>query len=120
MAQSTDNGVGAVNAQTLGVSMPTVTLSNGQVLQTGTVGALLVNIAEYDRITAENQGQAAQTPEVAAKQRELEKRMLAALPMLHKVGLFNLFTPDEWSNTTPSKDSPGRRFVGLEARKRGF
>ena len=67
-----------------------------QKVPTGTVATLLHNIRLY------NQGVD------NAEKTQLEREMKTAIPLLKKVGLFDLFTPGEWMQGK----SPGRRFVG--------
>jgi hypothetical protein len=59
--------------------MPVVTLPDGSKIQTGTVGALLVNIREYDRLMS---GSAINNE----KKQELEEKMAASMPVLKKSG----------------------------------
>lgn len=70
----------ALNSTALGTLMPTVTLPNGQKVQTGTIGALIVHIKEYDAIMA-------RTPVDGARKRELEGAIAAALPVLKTAGM---------------------------------
>ncbi len=90
----------AINNKTLGTSssssFPVVTLPNGDKLPTGTVGALLVNIKTYDAATTREAREA------------LEPAIRAAVPVLQKVGMFDLFRPAEWI----CGESPGRALVG--------
>ncbi len=44
---------------------------------------------------------------------EVEQELILAIPTLIKVGLFDLFSPDEWI----SGDNLGRRFVGEKAKQ---
>ncbi|WP_259783196.1 DUF7709 family protein [Aestuariispira ectoiniformans] len=90
--------LGAVNQKIVadGESLPVVKLKDGSNVQTGTVATMLVNIGLY------NDGARGQV------ERELEM----AVPTLVKVGLFDLFHPDEWAKG----DNPGRRFVGDAAK----
>ena len=76
---------------------PTVTLKDGSRVQTGTVATMLCNIKLYDEGAR------------GAVERELE----LAIPTLIKVGLFDLFNPEEWMTGS----SPGRRFLGQKALK---
>lgn len=85
--------------------MPVITLANGQKVQTGTIGALLVNIKTYDQIVAGQDGGA----DAEEKIKELENNFRAAMPLLKRVGFLDLFTPEEWIAGTRS---PGRRRVG--------
>lgn len=78
-----------------GESLPAVALKDGSRVQTGTVAMMLYNIKQYDRGTR------------GVVEQELEM----SIPTLFKVGLFDLFTPEEWLKGT----SPGRRFVGQKA-----
>ena len=88
-----------VNQQILaaGDSLPAVTLKDGSKVQTGTVAAMLQNVKKYD----------------SGERGEVEKELELAVATLIKVGLFDLFTPEEWV----SGKSPGRRFVGLKAKE---
>ncbi|PNY27613.1 Peptidyl-prolyl cis-trans isomerase [Tolypocladium capitatum] len=94
-----------INNKTLGTSansFPIVTLPNGEKLPTGTVGALLVNIKAYDAGDAE-------------QRQSLEPALRAAVPVLRKVGMFDLFTPEEWTRG----GGPGRSLVGSLALEMG-
>ncbi|KAJ3474408.1 hypothetical protein NLG97_g9861 [Lecanicillium saksenae] len=101
-ASTTQDGLQAINNKTLGTaagSFPVVTLPNGEKIPTGTVGALLVNIKAYDAATAAGD---------LATQDALAAAIRAAVPVLQKVGMFELFSPDEWA----SDNSRGRSLVG--------
>lgn len=89
----------SVNTKILaeGESLPTVALKDGSQVQTGTVATMLMNIRLY------NEGARGQV------ERELE----LALPTLFKVGLFDLFAPDDWIATA---SNPGRALVGRLAK----
>ncbi|KAI0025386.1 hypothetical protein F4780DRAFT_325581 [Xylariomycetidae sp. FL0641] len=89
----------AMNSATLGAQFPEITLPDGSKVQTGTVGALLANIRAYN--TAHAAGDHPQTQALMASFR-------AALPLLDRVGLFDLFTPAEWM----AGDNAGRKAVG--------
>lgn len=80
-----------------GEVLPAVTLKDGTKVQTGTVATMLHNIDLY------NQG----------LRSEVEQELILAIPTLIKVGLFDLFSPDEWI----SGDNLGRRFVGEKAKQ---
>lgn len=99
--QTTENTdqLGTVNRKILaeGESLPVVTLKDGTGVQTGTVATMLVNIGLYDN----------------GARGEVERELALAVPTLFKVGLFDLFSPDEWLDG----DSPGRRFVGQKAKE---
>lgn len=87
-----------INNKTLGTAagaFPVVTLPNGDVVPTGTVGALLINIKSYD--AGDNNERV-----------EIEQAIRATVPVLKKVGMFNLFSPEEWQHG----GSPGRALVG--------
>lgn len=95
------NDLQSINNKTLGTNanaFPIVTLPNGQKVPTGTVGALLVNIQNYD---ASEESQ----------RKQIEPALRAAIPILQKVGMFDLFRPEEWVEG----GSPGRAFVGKVA-----
>ncbi|KAM3552372.1 hypothetical protein MY1884_007232 [Beauveria asiatica] len=105
--EPTPESLQAINSKTLGTSagaFPVVTLPSGERIPTGTVGALLVNVRAYDA--------AAATGDVAA-QDTLSEALRAAVPVLHKVGLFALFASEEWA----SDKSPGRSLVGEMAKE---
>lgn len=121
MANNTDSGskLAALNSATLGVEMPQITLPDGSKVQTGTMGyvfnithhlleltaklqtysALLINIRAY------NEAHKAGDKEKTAL---LEESMRATLPLLEKVGMFGLFSPEEWIQG----DNEGRKVVG--------
>ncbi|POZ64006.1 DUF7709 family protein [Chromobacterium alticapitis] len=84
----------AVNRKVIadGETLPAVKLRDGSMVQTGTVAAMLVNIAAY------NQGERG----------EVVRQLELAVPTLFKVGLFDLFPIEEWRKG----DNPGRRLVG--------
>ena len=93
----------AINNKTLGTnaqSFPVVTLPNGDKVPTGTVGALLVNIKAYNAGDDE-------------QRKALEPAIRASIPVLTKVGMFDIFTPEDWING----GSPGRALVGKLARE---
>ncbi|KAJ6786612.1 hypothetical protein PWT90_08200 [Aphanocladium album] len=99
---SQDDSLQAINNKTLGTaagSFPVVTLPSGDTVPTGTVGALLVNIKAYDA--------AADAGDQVA-QEALAVAIRAAVPVLQKVGLFDLFAAEEWA----SDKSKGRSLVG--------
>ena len=98
-----------LNSTTLGVKMPEVILANGVKVQTGTVGALLINISAYDKIIQRLESTLNEDKEeLRAEATRYEQLLKVPLPLLHKVGLFNLFRPEEWMDG----ESPGRRYVG--------
>ncbi|MDQ7735715.1 hypothetical protein QT231_23740 [Halomonas sp. SpR1] len=74
--------------------LPSVQLKDGSRVQTGTVAA---NIHLY------NSGERGQ----------VEMELKLAIPTLVKIGLFDLFSPEEWINGS----NPGRRFLGECARE---
>ncbi|RPE79643.1 DUF7709 family protein [Vulcaniibacterium tengchongense] len=78
-----------------GESLPAVKLRDGSTVQTGTVATMLHNIALYN----------------AGERGEVERQLALAVPTLFKVGLFELFAPEEWVRG----DNPGRRYVGEQA-----
>ncbi|MBJ8446043.1 DUF7709 family protein [Acinetobacter bereziniae] len=93
------NQLSSINQKIIqeGEVLPAVTLKDGTKVQTGTVATMLHNIDLY------NQG----------LRGEVEKELILAIPTLIKVGLFDLFSPDEWI----SGDNLGRRFVGEKAKQ---
>ncbi|CAO2656599.1 Nn.00g054020.m01.CDS01 [Neocucurbitaria sp. VM-36] len=106
--EDTNDKLAALNSAAMGTSMPVVTLPDGQKVQTGTVGALIINIKLYDellrRSDADNE-----------RKVELKNMMAASLPVLKRTSMFSLFTPEEWIQGT----SPGRRYVGELALQSG-
>ncbi|KAI8592663.1 hypothetical protein HDU89_008396 [Geranomyces variabilis] len=99
------NDLAAINQKILGAdqSFITVTLADGSRVQTGTVATLLHNARLYDALPAD----------AKEERQKLEEEMRAAVPTVEKVGLFDLFTPEEWM----AGSSAARRFVGAAAKK---
>ncbi|MBJ8427092.1 DUF7709 family protein [Acinetobacter bereziniae] len=93
------NQLSSINQKIIqeGEVLPAVTLKDGTKVQTGTVATMLHNIDLY------NQG----------LRGEVEQELILAIPTLIKIGLFDLFSPDEWM----SGDNLGRRFVGEKAKQ---
>ena len=116
--QSDEVELKKLNSTTLGAEMPEITLANGQKVQTGTVGALLRNIAAYDelKIRLLHSTTKAQRIRLDAEVARYEAMLTAPLPMLQKLGLFDLFSPEEWVDG----GSPGRKFVGRCALAAGY
>ncbi|KAF1842721.1 uncharacterized protein K460DRAFT_133460 [Cucurbitaria berberidis CBS 394.84] len=105
---STDDRLATFNSAAMGTTMPVVTLPDGQRVQTGTVGALIINIKLYDELM----GQSKVDQERKA---ELETMITASVPVLRMANIFSLFTPEEWIQGS----SAGRRFVGEFALRSG-
>ena len=80
-----------------GENLPAVQLKDGSRVQTGTVAAMLCNIAAYN----------------AGARGDVEHELALAVPTLFKVGLFDLFSPEEWMGG----NNPGRRLVGEMAQR---
>ena len=81
-----------------------VTLKDGSTIQTGTVGALLHNMGEYNDTQDEE------------RRRQLAVDMEAAVPVLMKIGLIgSVFSVEEWC---AEGGSEARRLVGAMAKKR--
>lgn len=91
--------LGEINQKIIapGESLPAVRLKDGSTVQTGTVATMLHNVSLYN----------------AGARGEVERELELAVPTLIKVGLFALFTPEEWINGT----NAGRRYVGQKARE---
>jgi len=89
----------AINSKVVsaGETLPDVALKDGSRVQTGTVATMLYNIGLYN----------------AGERGQVERELALAIPTLVKVGLFDLFAPQEWIDG----DNPGRRFVGEQARQ---
>jgi hypothetical protein len=97
------NDLATINQKILadGESLPMVQLKDGSKVQTGTVATMLRNIELYN----------------AGERGDIEQQLEAAIPTVVKVGLFDLFPPEEWI----ACDNPGRRLVGtLAARYLAF
>ncbi|MFT4020894.1 MAG: hypothetical protein QM666_05175 [Acinetobacter sp.] len=80
-----------------GQILPTVKLKDGSQVQTGTVAAMLHNIQRYN----------------AGERGDVEQELILAIPTLFKVGLFDLFSVEEWIHG----ENAGRQFVGEQARR---
>ncbi|MEN4984266.1 DUF7709 family protein [Acinetobacter modestus] len=80
-----------------GEVLPQVKLKDGSRVQTGTVATMLHNINLYN----------------AGVRGGVEEELILAIPTLFKVGMFDLFSADEWINGT----NAGRRFVGEQAKQ---
>jgi len=89
-------------------SFPIVTLASGQSVPTGTVATLLYNIRLYDRMSVDEESQ--------GEREQLAKEIRAAVPVLGKIGFFDLFSADEWV----VGKSAGRTLVGEEGKVLGF
>ncbi|WP_137936201.1 hypothetical protein [Chitinivorax sp. B] len=89
-----NNALSSVNHEIVanGEHLPVVKLKDGTPVQTGTVAAMLVNVARY------NTGERGQ----------MEEALALSVPTLIKVGLFDLFSPAEWQ----AGNNAGRRLVG--------
>src|SRR6187402_1137018 len=91
-------------------SFPIVTLASGQKVPTGTVATLLHNIRLYDKIISAGE-------EASSEEKEqLEREIKSAVPVLGKLGFFELFSTEEGA----AGKSEGRRLVGVEGRALGF
>ena len=112
---------------TQGQTLPAVTLPDGSKIQTGTVGALLMNIKLYDRVYAGESvegefgtcwscEQGANEIGTGFTKEGLEQALTVPIPTLAKVGLMDLFPPDEWI----AGSSAGRKFVGAKAKEMGY
>ena len=86
--------LGAINRKIVadGENLPAVKLKDGSRVQTGTVATMLHNISLYN----------------AGERGEVERELELAVPTLIKVGLFDLFSPQEWVNGS----NAGRKFIG--------
>jgi hypothetical protein len=93
------NELSSINQKIIqdGEVLPAVKLKDGSTVQTGTVATMLYNIDLYN----------------SGLRGEIEQELILAIPTLFKVGLFDLFSPDEWI----SGNNPGRRFVGEKAKE---
>ena len=102
----------AVNNATLGTdfttAFPIVKTKDGSSVPTGTVAALLINIKAYDEAHAAHD---------TDKMKGLEEKIVAAVPVLKKVGMFDLFSAEEWEAGSVEKGKYGRALVGKAARE---
>ncbi|ENX17397.1 hypothetical protein F895_00978 [Acinetobacter sp. CIP 64.2] len=80
-----------------GEVLPQVKLKDGSRVQTGTVATMLHNINLYN----------------AGVRGTVEEELTLAVPTLFKVGMFDLFSVDEWINGS----NAGRKFVGEKAKE---
>lgn len=80
-----------------GEQLPLVQLKDGAFVQTGTVATMLHNIKLYN----------------SGERGLVEQELLASIPTLIKVGLFDLFDTEEWIKG----DNVGRKFVGTKAKE---
>ncbi|MCH7385466.1 hypothetical protein MMP71_16615 [Acinetobacter dispersus] len=80
-----------------GEVLPQVTLKDGSRVQTGTVATMLHNINLYN----------------AGVRGTVEDELILAVPTLFKVGMFDLFSVEEWING----NNAGRKFVGEKAKE---
>lgn len=71
------------------------------------MGSLLVNMKAYDEAHAKGDKEAMDA---------LEESLTKPLPLLKNLGLFDLFTPEEWE----ARGGEGKKFVGRKAREMGF
>lgn len=94
MSDNNTELLAAINLKVVseGQVLPSVYLKDGTKVQTGTVAAMLYNINLYN----------------AGERGQVENELKIAVPTLVKVGLFDLFSVDEWILGL----NPGRRFVG--------
>ena len=123
-----ESGVLSINNRLLppGQAFQVVTLSSGERVPTGTVAAFLFNLKAYDDIYELQAGgssgssdlqEAQDSLELQAKKKDIEDDIRMSLPMLRKLGLFELFGVEEWG---AGGAKPGRRFVAEEARRNGW
>lgn len=91
--------LGSINKKVVadGEDLPVVRLKDGSQVQTGTVATMLHNVFLYN----------------SGERGEVEEQLKASIPTLVKVGLFELFSAEEWINGS----NPGRSFVGLHAKE---
>ncbi len=78
-----------------GETLPQITLQDGSIAQTGTVATMLHNVTLYNN----------------GERGRVEAELRLAIPTLFKLGLFDLFAPEEWIQG----NNPGRKFLGEEA-----
>lgn len=92
------NELSSINQKIIqaGEVLPVVKLKDGSAVQTGTVATMLHNINLYN----------------SGLRGEIEQELILAIPTLVKVGLFDLFNPDEWI----LGNNAGRKFVGEKAK----
>lgn len=74
---SSSDKLAALNSAAMGISMPVVALPDGQRVQTGTIGTLIINIKHYDELMS-------QLKVDNERKVELEDMMAASLPVLKR------------------------------------
>ncbi len=104
LSEQTNKALKDINQKIIktGEELPEVILKDGSKVQTGTVATMLYNIDLYNKL-----------PSDSAEREKIQYELVQAVPTLIKVGLFALFSPEEWI----SGNNAGRRVVGIEAKK---
>lgn len=98
-------------------SIKVVTLSSGERVPTGTVAAFMKNLKAYEECAeAESSGKLS-PEEVQDKKKSIESEIRQSLPLLKKLGMFELFSVEEWGSNTARAS---RKFVAEEARRNGW
>ncbi|KAI0144636.1 hypothetical protein GGR57DRAFT_507329 [Xylariaceae sp. FL1272] len=103
-APENDNRYGAdlgvtVNKSFGGAKFPEVKLPDGSSVQTGTFGSLLINIRGYAAAAAKGD---------PVEIKEKEDALRLSIPMLDKLGFFELFPPEDWEHG----DHEGKKATG--------
>jgi len=94
-------------------AFPIVRLASGQRVPTGTVATLLLNIRTYDGLVAQKGTSRDGAAEIERQTAQVADEIKAAVPVLLKLGMFELFSVDEWS----AGAHPGRNLVGKFAKE---
>ncbi|KAF2634686.1 hypothetical protein P280DRAFT_474465 [Massarina eburnea CBS 473.64] len=106
---------GTVGALIMNIALPSD--ENGKKdskkLQPDTINALIANIKAYDECMRKV-GKDGRVDE--KRKMVLEDLMSMSLPLLKKTGLFELFSPDDWIRG----NSAGRKYVGEMAKKDAY
>lgn len=120
MSDSSDK-LAAMNSATLGVQMPVMTLPDGKKVQTGTFGALMINIKAYDALQADPSVPEGEKREQLAS---FDDKFKAALPLMAQVGFWEIFPSEDWVGAEAEKAgrkvSPGRKRVGQLVKEAGY
>lgn len=118
---SNPDALAALNSATLGAQMPTIALASGEKVQTGTVGALLLNIKAYDSLLASRSGREEDedAEKFEAERRAIEDKFRLTAPLLSKVGFFDIFPTEDWIAGGEAR-SAGRRRAGEIFREMGY
>ena len=84
-------------------------------MPTGTVTALLLNISTYDALISQKEAGGEGAQDLDQKLAQVADEIKDAVPVLVKLGMFDLFSVDEWC----AGNRPGRNLVGKFTKELG-